>query len=215
MTFSSRADPDFFFVRQRLTLEAAITEGQAMNDPAHPVLLNTWKHHAGWIRWRIAAAVRKGRAGVAALPSEMAVVGSRLMDLYTGPLEPAAVGELIVQKLRAELCLEYEPLAKWLARQGEYTVLDLPDGSRWTIRLGPADGRYLHLHPARWASNTMRVQANTLKSAVLAHALAGLNGSSASDLAVVNEAREAYLGLLPVRELTADGGLGAVIASLG
>jgi hypothetical protein len=31
---------------------------------------------------------------------------------------------------------------------------------------------------------------------------------------VVNEARTLYLNLLPVRELTGDGGLGAVIAAL-
>ena len=35
-----------------------------------------------------------------------------------------------------------------------------------------------------------------------------------TDLAIVNEARKRYLNLLPVRELTDDGGLGAVIAAL-
>jgi hypothetical protein len=60
----------------------------------------------------------------------------------------------------------------------------------------------------------MRVQANTLKSAVMAHAHAGLTGGDVSDLTVVNEARKRYLNLLPVRELTGAGGLGAVIAAL-
>ena len=60
----------------------------------------------------------------------------------------------------------------------------------------------------------MRVQANTLRSAVMAHALAGLTGSDPADLANVNTARRTYLGLLPVRELSGDGGLGAVIEAL-
>jgi hypothetical protein len=60
----------------------------------------------------------------------------------------------------------------------------------------------------------MRVQANTLRSAVMAHAHARLTGGAATDLALVNEARRRYLNLLPVRELTGDGGLGAVIAAL-
>jgi hypothetical protein len=180
----------------------------------HPALLNTWKHHAGWIRERIASAVGAGSAGVAALPAEMAVVGSRLMDLYTGSYTPAEIAEFVFADLKARNLFEFEPLAKWLAERGEYALTELPDRSRWTIRLGPADGRYLHLHPGRWVPHTMRVQANTLKSAVMAHAHAGLTGADPSELAVVNEARKLYLNLLPVRELTGDGGLGAVIAAL-
>jgi hypothetical protein len=57
----------------------------------------------------------------------------------------------------------------------------------------------------------MRVQANTLKSAVMTVALASLTGGDPTDLAVVNAARKNYLGLMPVRELTGDGGLGAAI----
>src|SRR5262249_24045751 len=117
--------------------------------------------------------------------------------------------------LRAAGRLEFEPLSAWLQGQGEYGMIELPDGSKWTIRLGPPEGRDLHLHPGRWVPNTMRVQANTLKSAVVAHAHAPLTGGDPSDLAIVNEARRKYLGLLSVRELTGDGGLGAVIAALG
>jgi hypothetical protein len=191
-----------------------ITEVVAVNEPPHPVLLNAWKHHAGWIRWRIGRAVAGGTAGVEALVKDMAVVGARLMDLYTGTLSPAEIGDHVISQLREADRLEFELLSSWLQAQGEYALIELPDSSRWTIRLGPADGRYLHLHPGRWAPNTMRVQANTLKSAVLAHAHALLTGRDPTDLATVNHARKQYLGLLPVRELTGDGGLGAAIAAL-
>jgi hypothetical protein len=144
----------------------------------------------------------------------MAVVGARLMDLYTGAFTPAEVAEFVFADLKARDLFEYAPLSKWLAERGEYALTELPDRSQWTIRLGPADGRYLHLHPGRWVPHTMRVQANTLKSAVMAHAHARLTGGDPTDLAVVNEARKLYLNLLPVRELTGDGGLGAVIAAL-
>jgi hypothetical protein len=194
-------------------LEAPITPVVAMNEPPHPVLLNTWKHHAGWIRWRIGEAVAAGQVDV--LPQEMVVIGNRLMDLYTGPLTPAVIGEHVVERLRARGRLEFEPLSAWLQGKGQYALIELPDGSKWTVRLGPPEGRYLHLHPGRWAPNTMRVQANTLKSAVVTHAHALLAGGCPTDLAVVNEARRKYLGLLPVRELTGDGGLGAAIAALG
>ena len=185
------------------------------DDIPHPALINTWKHHAGWIRRRIATAVSCGREGVEALPAEMAVVGARLMDLYTGSFAPAEIAEFVFADLKTRELFEFDPLSKWLAEQGEYALTELPDGSKWTIRLGPADGRYLHLHPGRWVPHTMRVQANTLKSAVMAHAHALLTGRDATDLEVANEARKLYLGLLPVRELTGAGGLGAVIAALG
>jgi hypothetical protein len=180
-----------------------------------PALLNCWKHHAGWIKARIASAASGGSEGVAALPAEMAVVGSRLMDLYTGSYSPAEVAEVVFADLKARGLFEFDALSDWLAGRGKYAMFELPDGSKWTIRLGPADGRYLHLHPGRRAPHTTRAQANTLKSAVMAHAHARLTGGAATDLAVVNGARRLYLGLLPVRELTGDGGLGAVIAALG
>jgi hypothetical protein len=179
-----------------------------------PVLLNTWKHHAGWIRWRIGEAVQLGRAGVDALPREMAIVGARLMDLYTGEHTPAAITSQVIELLDRSGHLHFEELAAWLAQQGEYSVIELQDSSKWTIRLGPKDGRYLHLHPSRWSPWTMRVQANTLKSAVMAIATARLTGAAATDLALVNEARRKYLGLGPVRELSEDFGLGAVLAAM-
>lgn len=186
-----------------------------MNEPPHPVLLNTWKHHAGWIRSRIGAAVAAGSPGLDALVKDMVVVGTRLMDVYTGAFTPAEIGEHVITQLRGVNRLEFDRLSAWLQGQGEYAMIELPDGSKWTIRLGPADGRYLHLHPGRWVPHTIRVQANTLKSAVMAHAHALLTGGVPRDIALVNEARRRYLGLLPVRELTGDAGLGAVIAILG
>ena len=180
----------------------------------HPALINCWKHHAGWIRSRIAAAASAGSAGVAGVIAEMAVVGTRLMDLYTGSFTPAEIAEHVITGLKARDLFGFDSLSKWLAGQGEYAMTELHDGSKWTIRLGPADGRYLHLHPGRWAQHTVRVQANTLRSAVMAHAHAQLTDRAATDLAVVNEARRLYLSLPPVRELTGDGGLGAVIAAL-
>jgi hypothetical protein len=190
-------------------------ETDAMSEPiTHPFLLNTWKHHAVWVRGRIAEAVVLGEGGVAALPAEMAVVGTRLMDLYTGPLSPAEIADDVARQLRDRGELEYEPFAGWLEGQGGYAMLDLPDGSKWAVRLGPDAGRYIHLHPGRRSRHTIRVQANTLRSAVMACALAGLTGRDPADPAMVNEARSRYLGLLPVRELTTRSGLGAVIEVL-
>jgi hypothetical protein len=145
----------------------------------------------------------------------MLVVGTRLMDLYTGSLSPSEVAGHVFADLKARDLFEFDPLSRHLAENDAYALTELPDGSRWTIRLGPAGGRYLHLHPGRWVPHTVRVHANTLRSAVMARAHAALVGGDPLDVAVVNAARAKYLTAPPVRELTADGGLGAVIAALG
>ena len=180
----------------------------------HPVLLNTWKHHAGWLRWKIADALNRGPAGVAALPAEMAVVGARLMDLYTGDLTPAAVAADVLGRLASAGRTTFPALADWLASQGEYALLPVADGSRWTVRLGPADGRYVHLHPGRWVPHTVRVQANALRTAVMAVAHARLTGGDPLAVAVVNAARVGYLGLTPVARVDAGEGLGAAVRLL-
>lgn len=186
-----------------------------MDDPIpHPVLFNTWKHHAEWVRLRIARAVSAGHDGVAALPAELLVVGTRLMDVYTGAYTPAEIGRQLLAQLDQRGCGNYESLAAWLTGQNDWATLDLPDGSVWAVRLGPAGGRYVHLHPGRWSPHTVRVTANTLKSAVMAVAIGRLTGRDPLALDVVNEARTQYLGLQPVRELTADAGLGSAVRLL-
>lgn len=181
-----------------------------------PVLYNAWKHHAAWVRSRIAEAIASGPAGVDALAAELVVVGGSLMDFYTGALAADEVAQQILAQLEADGRLGPEPFAEWLAGQGGYGLVTLPaDSSVWALRLGPAGGRYVHLHPGRHTPHTVRVNAATLKTAVLAHAVAGVTHASAFDMAVVNAARKRYLDLPPVPDLPdAPGGLRGVVALL-
>jgi hypothetical protein len=178
----------------------------------YPVLFNAWKHHAGWVRGRIARAVAAD--ALEQLAEEVVVIGTRLMDFYHGPLAPDAIGDRVLGQLRDLAKLE-EPIYRgWLEGQGGYAMLTLPDeGSRWAVRAGAEGERYVHLHPGRYSPNTVRVQANALKTAILAHAIAQVNGTAASDIAVVNEARKRFLQLPPVPVIS-EGGLGEVIALL-
>jgi hypothetical protein len=186
-----------------------------MTEPVpHPVLFNAWKHHAGWARRRIAEAVEGGLEAMAGLAGELVVVGTRLMDWYVGSLTPAEIGGRVLEQLRAASRIDPGPFADWLAGQGGYAVVPLPDdGSRWALRLGETAGRYVHIHPGRYSPHTLRVRADTLRTAVLALALGRLSGRDPSDVGVVNEARRRYLELPQVRDV-GEGGLGAVIRVL-
>src|SRR5437763_6569052 len=67
-----------------------------------PVLLNTWKHHAGALRRAIAEVARHGEPGLQALLGELVVIGTELMDLYVGVLSPAEIAGRVLDTLRAD-----------------------------------------------------------------------------------------------------------------
>src|SRR5262249_49932960 len=89
------------------------------------------------------------------------------------------------------------------------------DNSRWVLRLGDEADRYVHVHPARWAPETLRVRANVLKTAVLVLAYVGIHGGDPLDLTVLNEVRRQFLGRWPLGKVAAgDQGIAAVLDAL-
>lgn len=180
-----------------------------------PVLFNTWKHHAGWVRGRIAAAAADGEQGLKQLAEQIIVTGTKLMDFYTGVLSPWELGERVVERLRADDKFDHADYKPWVGLHDGYVMLDLPDdGSRWVLRLGDESGRYVHLHTARYSPHSLRVQGITLKTAILANALALTRGLPFADLRTLNEARERFLDLPPVAKVSDDGGVGEVVRLL-
>jgi hypothetical protein len=181
-----------------------------------PVLFNTYKHHAGALRARIGAAVRGGPDALAEAARQTAVLGTKLMDLYTGQLWPREISRRVVDLLRAEGRLDLAGYRDWVQGRGGYAVVTFPeDGSRWVLRLGDERERYVHLHPGRWSPATVRVRANVVKTAFLVLAHAGIHGADPMDRAVIDAVRAGHLGLPPLgRDPEGEAGLGALIALL-
>ncbi len=179
-----------------------------------PVLYNPWKHHANWVASRLGA-LEPGADALPGLAAELVVVGTRLMDFYAGDLTAAGVAAWAVEVLHAEGVLAPDALATWLDAAGGYRLLTHPiDGSVWAIRLGEVGGRHVHLHPGRHAPQTLRVNAATLKTAVLALASAKLDGAESADLAVVNRVRRDYLSLPPLPSLEGSPALARALAAI-
>jgi hypothetical protein len=175
-----------------------------------PFLFNAWKHHAGHLRRRVRDAVAAGPDGIDALARNLVVVGTELMDLYTGALHPAEIADRLAERLRADRLDESGAYRAWVAEAGGFRLLTLDDQSGWLLRAGDPDGRFAHVHPGRWVPHTVRVRANVLKTAVLALAWAGVHGGDARRVATVNAARQ-LLGLPPVPNVAGDQGLGRVL----
>jgi len=188
---------------------------ESADDVPPPVLFNAWKHHAAAIRRRVAEVACAGPAALAGLAPQLLVIGTELMDLYTGPLSPAEVAAGVLGQLQADGRLDLAAYRDWLEGNRGYRVLTLPaDASAWVLRLGAEGGRYVHVHPGRRTPHTRRVRANVLKTAVMVLAHAGAHGGDPLDVALVNRARRDYLGLAPLPALAGEGGLGAVIEAL-
>jgi hypothetical protein len=185
-------------------------------DVLPPVLFNTLKHHAGALRARVASVVAGGPPALDAIGTQLAAVGTRLMDLYTGALSPRDLSAWVLEELTRIDRLDLDRYREWLLASCEYAVLSHPaDGSRWVLRLGDEPGRYVHLHPGRWSPHTMRVRANVLKTAFVVLCHTGLHGGDPMDRAVLNAVRSRHLGLSPLgASPEGEAGLGAVIALL-
>ncbi len=180
-----------------------------------PVLLNTWKHHAGALRFHIRQTIAAGPA-LDDLANNLVVVGSVLMDLYLGELSPLEIGKSVIALLEGDSRLSLAAFRPWIESNRGYRTVTLPeDASEWVLRVGDESDRYLHVHPARWAPKTCRVKANVLKTAILVLTYTGIHGGDPRDVALVNRVRRDYLELAPLgRELDGEQGIGQIIQLL-
>jgi hypothetical protein len=191
---------------------AILTEDCILVEAPPPVLLNSWKHHAGMLKLRVRDAIVEGEPSLDPLARKMVVIGSELMDLYAGPLTPGEIAAEVVAGLSRADHLEASAYRAWLKTAGGYAMLPLSDGCEWVLRGGDESDRYVHIHPGRWTPRTCRVRANVLKTAVMALAFTGIRGGNPLDVSVVNEVRRQYLGLAPLgRNLSGDQGIGSII----
>ncbi len=181
-----------------------------------PIVFNLYKHHAGFLRERIAEAVASGPKGLPTLARELVVVGAKLMDLYFGQRSPREIGDEVLDSLRAAGRDHAPAFRAWVEANKGYRVIQFPaDASQWVLRLGDEAGRFVHIHPARYSPLTIRVRATVLTTAVMSLAHARIHNDDPLRRAVANAVRKEYLGLSPIgHEPSAEEGIGAVIELL-
>ena len=179
------------------------------------MLLNTWKHHAEWVCEQILIHADAGSSGLETLAEQLHVVGTDLMDFYFGDLSVGQIAENVNDHLRNESLSNESAYRDWLDRNKGYVVIPFShDESKWVLLPGEKNGRYVHLHPARYSPMTCRVRANVLKTAVMVSAYAKVHKLDPLDVQIVNEVRERYLNLSPVPKLKRGEGLRPMIELL-
>lgn len=162
-----------------------------------PFQFNPLKHHLAFIRDFTVDAIEE-KAAPHEIGKLIRHIGSSVMDIYTGKL---TTGQIILETghlLNSMNLTEPEKLSEWTGTGiSDFRTIELSDKSLWTIKYHKSGGRYIHIFPARNGPYTIRVKANTLKSAILYIILAGNDYITEN---VLNEARS-VARLSPIREI--------------
>jgi hypothetical protein len=167
-------------------------------DPTlpHPIAFSGWKHHLGYISQNTKEFCNS--LDINKTNELCKGIGGSVIDLYYGKLSPMEVSIEILDYLKNANVEDIHSFKQWLANDGEgYRKVILSDESTWVLRYGRFAGRHIHIHPARYSVNTLRVKPTVIKT-LIAYLL--YFDTSALDIEVgqLNWVRKEVLGLPPL-----------------
>lgn len=180
-----------------------------------PIMLNCWKHHAGFIKSKIQEYRESGDFDFPAIRENLLRIGDSLMDLYLGGLLPKEISDYILKSFTRYNIIDRDRFILWLNEGGkEYREISLKDNSVWTLRLGGQPEKYIHIHPSRYSPLTIRVRAVTLKSAILYIIMDDTGRSVEENILFLNSIRKEYLHQPPLKMISAKSALPQLITVL-
>ncbi|KOY84933.1 hypothetical protein AD998_01090 [bacterium 336/3] len=160
-----------------------------------PILFNAWKHHWKYIQKQI-----KEFEQIEDLNNQIKIIGHSVLDLYIGSLSVENIYQEVISILQEKDCLEEEKYLKWLQENKNYQEIELSDNSIWTLLKGNEVNKYIHIHPSRYSPNSIRSNANSLKTAILSLLYQTKNDININ-LEIINMIRNSYLLLSPIRSI--------------
>lgn len=179
----------------------------------HPISLNCWKHHAGFINKQIES-VRETEE-LEKLKKYLLAIGESQMDLYFGGCSPVDISEQMRSYLHEKKMLSFNHYQDWLTKdEKDYQLVELKDKSIWTLRLGEEVTGYVHIHPGRYSPNTIRVKATTLKTAILILCSEKIGEIMNVETKTINQIRKKYLHEPPLKSYSNASGLRRLIELL-
>lgn len=178
------------------------------------IQFNPWKHHAGFIQEQIKFLASQ-KDGMDNAAESIKVIGESLMDLYTGLFTADQIHTQVTTILGIASITSKQKFINLVNESGmAYRIITFTDNSRWVLRIGDDENKFVHIHPAKYSPFTIRVRAKTLKTAVLALVYCFMRKTGSVDLQVINSVRKKYLGEPPVKSITSAKGIIKVIELL-
>lgn len=166
-----------------------------------PVIFNLIKHHHYYIKQKINSI--NNCSSFNKLLNELKNIGDSKMDLYCGNFTPHQLIQYAINYLKSINAYKKENYLVWLKKaDADYQLINFPDESIWTFRLGiECADRYIHIHPARKSPLTTRIKATTLKTTITLLAFNRLKKINEINLNTINSIRKEYLNLSPIKSL--------------
>jgi hypothetical protein len=124
-----------------------------------------------------------------------------------GKLSAETIKNECLKILQSEDLYEYEKYLSWI-KINEYQKIKLSDRSEWILKKGNKLSKYIHIHPAKYSAETIRVRSTTLKT-VIALQVSGkkTHKNMKQNLENVNKIRNEYLSLSPIKSLSPEKGI--------
>jgi hypothetical protein len=173
----------------------------------YPIMFNPVKHHLAFIKGLIHNNIHSG-TNILEIISH---AGTSVTDIYTGYLGIDNICGHVLSFLSANSLSSIEVFRKWTGeKRQDFRKIVLTDGSEWTLKYFNNSDRYVHLFPARYSINSVRVKATSLKTAVF-----WLSQPSVNEINLENLNRVRFIAhLSPVKSLAEVKALTDMIALL-
>ena len=169
------------------------------SDIPFPVRFNPFKHHRNFILSILEEVTPEMLTGL------LDPVCNNYIDIYTGEMTTEAIGNSVIAFLKSNQVYQVDAFTRWLGSSTGYRQIKLEDHSEWIVRKSNESERYIHLHPARSGSLTIRFKGSTLKTVYLLRAGVAKHGEIPS-LEDVNRIRM-VIALSPVKKLERNKGI--------
>lgn len=177
-----------------------------------PILFHPLKHHQHWICEYIRSWQIHSSGSVSDLKRQLLTIGASQMDFYQGVLTPEQIACEIVVRLQKEDKIQQPIYENWIKQQlVGYALVRLSDDSDWVLRIGEESGRFVHIHPARYATHTIRVKAGALKTAIAALIWEQAYSQDARSLTTINQVRQEWLDYSPIKSVELARGIERMI----
>lgn len=168
-------------------------------DIPSPIRFNPFKHHRNHILSILESASPE------MIVNLLDPVCNNYIDIYTGRMTPESIGNAVIDILKSKQVFLAEDFVQWVDSTNGYQKIQLEDHSEWVVRRSIEAERYIHLHPSREGSCTIRFKGSTLKTVYLLKTdFAHLQ--EPPSLERVNRVR-IQIGLSPVKKLDRNKGI--------
>ena len=127
-----------------------------------PIIFHALKHHLVSLKQFV---ILNNTKPIEPVLHQIKSLGESTFDMYIGVLSYKEIIDETTQYLKTNQLFEAELYKQWIELNNGFSTFELSDKTLMTLRYLPKES-YIHLHPCRYAQQTIRIRANAMKTAM-------------------------------------------------